>query len=287
MSIKFNNVFYSYLDNTPFKNEALKGVSPSIKDGSFTCIVGHTGCGKSTLIQHLNGLLIPTEGSVEINNFVLAKKSKSLKKIHDLRKEVGILFQFSENQLFEETIEEDVAFGPTNFGVKKEEAIKLAHECLKTVGIPESYYKKSPFEISGGEKRRVAIAGILAIKPKVLVLDEPTVGLDPKGTKEMLDLIVKLNKAGTTIVFVTHDINIVFEYATDVIVMDYGKVVLETTPAKLFVEDVEKYSLATPLIQKAVNLCIAKGLKIDPSKIRSVEDLAKEIARAKKWIQFH
>ena len=287
MSIKFNNVFYSYLDNTPFKNEALKGISPSIRDGSFTCIVGHTGCGKSTLIQHLNGLLIPTEGSVEINNFVLAKKSKSLKKIHDLRKEVGILFQFSENQLFEETIEEDVAFGPTNFGVKKEEAIKLAHECLKIVGIPESYYKKSPFEISGGEKRRVATAGILAIKPKVLVLDEPTVGLDPKGTKEMLDLIVKLNKAGTTIVFVTHDINIVFEYATDVIVMDYGKVVLETTPAKLFVEDVEKYSLATPLIQKAVNLCIAKGLKIDPSKIRSVEDLAKEIARAKKWIQFH
>lgn len=282
MPIKFNNVFYSYLENTPFKNEALKGISPSIKDGSFTCIVGHTGCGKSTLIQHLNGLLIPTQGSVEVNNFIIAKKSKSLKKVHDLRKEVGILFQFSENQLFEETIEEDVAFGPMNFGIKKDEAIKLAHECLATVGIPESYYKKSPFEISGGEKRRVAIAGILAIKPKVLVLDEPTVGLDPKGTKEMLNLLVKLNQAGTTIVFVTHDINIVFEYATDVIVMDYGKVVLETTPAKLFAEDVEQYALATPLIQKAVNLCLQKGLKIDTSKIRSVEDLAKEIARAKK-----
>lgn len=282
MSIKFNNVFYSYLENTPFINEALKGVSPTIKDGSFTCIVGHTGCGKSTLIQHLNGLLIPTEGSVEVNNFVIAKKSKSLKKIHDLRKEVGILFQFSENQLFEETIEDDVAFGPMNFGVKKEEAIKLAHECLKVVGIPESYFKKSPFEISGGEKRRVAIAGILAIKPRVLVLDEPTVGLDPKGTKEILSLLKTLNSQGITIVFVTHDINIVFEYATDVIVMDYGKVVLETTPDKLFVEDVEQYSLATPLIQKTVNLCLSKGLKIDPSKIRSVEDLAKEIARARK-----
>lgn len=287
MSIKFNNVFYSYLEKTPFKNEALKGVSPTIRDGSFTCIVGHTGCGKSTLIQHLNGLLIPTEGSVEVNNFVIAKKSKSLKKIHDLRKEVGILFQFSENQLFEETIEDDVAFGPMNFGVKKEEAIKLAHECLKVVGIPESYFKKSPFEISGGEKRRVAIAGILAIKPKVLVLDEPTVGLDPKGTKEILGLLKTLNSQGITIVFVTHDINIVFEYATDVIVMDYGKVVLETTPDKLFVEDVEQYSLATPLIQKTVNLCLSKGLKIDPSKIRSVEDLAKEIARARKWIKFH
>lgn len=287
MPISFNNVFYTYLENSPFKNEALKGVSLEIKDKSFTCVVGHTGCGKSTLIQQLNGLLIPTEGRVTVNDYVIEKKHKSLKKLHDLRKEVGIVFQFSEYQLFEETIEEDVAFGPMNFGIKKEEALKIAHECLKTVGIPVDFYKKSPFEISGGQKRRVAIAGILALQPKVLVLDEPTAGLDPVGTKEMLSLFKSLNEKGTTIIFVTHDINIVFEYATDVIVMNEGKVEIQTTPDKLFKEDVEKYSLETPLIQKTVNLLIEKGLKINPQNIRNVHDLVMEIARAKKWIQLH
>lgn len=282
MPISFDNVFYTYLENSPFKNEALKGVSLEIKDKSFTCVVGHTGCGKSTLIQQLNGLLIPTEGRVTVNDYVIEKKHKSLKKLHDLRKEVGIVFQFSEYQLFEETIEEDVAFGPMNFGVKKEEALKIAHECLKTVGIPENFYKKSPFEISGGQKRRVAIAGILALQPNVLVLDEPTAGLDPTGTKEMLSLFKSLNEKGTTIIFVTHDINIVFEYATDVIVMNEGKVVIQTTPDKLFKEDVEKYSLETPLIQKTVNKLIEKGLNINPSNIRNVHDLVMEIARAKK-----
>lgn len=282
MPISFDNVFYTYLENSPFKNEALKGVSLEIKDKSFTCVVGHTGCGKSTLIQQLNGLLIPTEGRVTVNDYVIEKKHKSLKKLHDLRKEVGIVFQFSEYQLFEETIEEDVAFGPMNFGVKKEEALKIAHECLKTVGIPEDFYKKSPFEISGGQKRRVAIAGILALQPKVLVLDEPTAGLDPVGTKEMLSLFKSLNEKGTTIIFVTHDINIVFEYATDVIVMNEGKVEIQTTPDKLFKEDVEKYSLETPLIQKTVNLFIEKGLNINPQNIRNVHDLVVEIARAKK-----
>lgn len=282
MSIKFNNVFYSYLEKTTLRHQALNDVSCAIKDGSFTCIVGQTGSGKSTLIQQLNGLLIPTSGSVEINDFLLKKKSKSLRKLQDLRKQVGVVFQFSEYQLFDETIEEDVAFGPINFGVKKEDALKIAHECLKTVGIPESYYTKSPFDISGGEKRRVAIAGILALQPKILVLDEPTAGLDPRGTREMLSLFKKLNDNGTTIVFVTHDINIVFEYATDVIVMNEGKVVLETTPDKLFQTNVEQYSLETPLIQKAVNICLQKGFKIDETKIRSVEDLAREIARAKK-----
>lgn len=282
MSIKFNNVFYTYLENSPFRNEALHGVSLDIKDGSFTCLVGHTGCGKSTLIQQLNGLLIPTSGRVNVNNFVIEKKHKSLKRIHELRKEVGIVFQFSEYQLFEETVEEDVAFGPMNFGVKKEDAIKIAHNCLKTVGIPEDCFKKSPFEISGGQKRRVAIAGILALEPKILVLDEPTAGLDPKGTKEMLNLFKSLNDKGVTIILVTHDINIVFEYASDVIVMDDGKVVLHTSPSNLFKEDVEKYSLETPLIQKTVNMCLEKGLKINPDKIKNAHDLALEIARLRK-----
>lgn len=281
MPINFNNVFYTYSEKSPFAHEALKGVSLSIKDGSFTCIVGHTGCGKSTLIQQLNGLLIPSSGSVDVHGFHIKKKSKSLKKLHDLRKEVGVVFQFSEYQLFEESIESDVAFGPMNFGVKKEEAIKIAHECLHTVGIPEEYYKKSPFEISGGEKRRVAIAGILALRPKTLVLDEPTAGLDPRGTKYILELFKKLNEQGTTIVFVTHDINIVYEYATDVIVMNQGKVEMQTTPEQLFKEDVEKYSLETPLIQKTVNLLISHGMKLDVTKIHSIEDLVKEIARIK------
>lgn len=286
MSINFKNVFYTYSEKTPFRHEALKDVSLSIKDGSFTCIVGHTGCGKSTLIQQLNGLLIPTSGCVDIGEFHIEKKHKSLKKLHDLRKMVGVVFQFSEYQLFEETIEDDVAFGPMNFGVKKEEAIKIAHECLKTVGIPESYFKKSPFEISGGEKRRVAIAGILALQPKILVLDEPTAGLDPAGTKYILELFKKLNEQGTTIVLVTHDINIVYEYATDVIVMNEGRVVMQTVPEKLFAEDVEKYSLETPLIQKAVNLCLDKGLKVDVKNVHSLEDLVKEIARLRKWQTF-
>ena len=281
MPINFKNVFYTYSDKTPFRHEALKGVTLSIKDGSFTCIVGQTGSGKSTLIQQINGLLIPSSGSVEINGFTVEHNRKALKKLHNLRKEVGVVFQFPEYQLFEETIEEDVAFGPMNFGVKKEEAIEIAHKCLKKVGISEEFYKKSPFEISGGEKRRIAIAGILALQPKVLVLDEPTAGLDPKGTKEILSLFKSLNLEGTTIVFVTHDINIVYEYASDVIVMHDGSVVFEGTPDLLFKEDVEKYSLETPLIQKVVNMCLEKGLKIDVSKIHNVDDLVKEIARVK------
>lgn len=282
MSIRFNDVFYTYQANSPFKSEALKGVSLDIKDGSFTCIVGHTGSGKSTLIQQLNGLLIPTSGSVEVNDFVVQKKSKSLRHLHALRKEVGIVFQFARYQLFEETIEQDVAFGPMNFGIKKEEALKIAHECLKTVGIDESLFKRSPFEVSGGQRRRVAIAGILALQPKILVLDEPTAGLDPRGAKEILQLFKELNDKGTTIILVTHDINIVYEYANDVVVMNEGKIELHCSPEQLFKEDVEKYSLETPLIQKTVNACLEKGLKIHPSKIRNIHDLALEIARAKK-----
>ena len=270
------------MPNSPFRSEALRGINLEIQEGSFTCIVGHTGSGKSTLVQQLNGLLIPTSGSVEVRGFTVQKKHKSLKNLHNLRKEVGIVFQFARYQLFEETVEADVAFGPLNFGVKREDAIKIAHECLKTVGIDESLFKRSPFEISGGQRRRVAIAGILALQPKILVLDEPTAGLDPRGAHEILQLFKSLNEKGTTIILVTHDVNVVFEYATDVVVMNEGKVELHCAPQTLFKENVEKYSLETPLIQKAVNTCIEKGLKIDPAKIRNVHDLAAEVARAKK-----
>lgn len=282
MPIRFNDVFYTYQANSPFKSEALKGVSLEIKEGSFTCVVGHTGSGKSTLVQQLNGLLIPTSGSVEVNGFIVEKKHKSLKNLHNLRKEVGIVFQFARYQLFEESIEQDVAFGPMNFGVKKEEALEIAHKCLKTVGIDESLFKRSPFEVSGGQRRRVAIAGILALEPKILVLDEPTAGLDPRGASEILKLFKSLNEKGATIILVTHDINIVYQYADDVIVMNEGKIELHCSPEELFKEDVEKYSLETPLIQKTVNALLEKGMKINPAKIRNVHDLALEIARLKK-----
>lgn len=282
MPISFKNVFYTYNPKTPFRNEALNDISLDIKDKSFTCIVGQTGCGKSTLIQQINGLLTPSSGEVCVDdNIISSDKKKSLKKFHDLRKHVGIVFQFSEYQLFDETIEEDVAFGPLNYGVSKDEALKIAHKCLETVGINESYYKKSPFELSGGEKRRVAIAGILALEPKILILDEPTAGIDPQGSRELLGLFRKLNEQGTTIILVTHDMNIVLEYATDVIVMKEGKIAIHTTPDKLFLEDEEKYSLETPLLSKFAKLIDSSGIKLDYSRIRNIDELIDEITKVR------
>lgn len=285
MPISFKNVFYTYNAKSPFKNEALNDVSLEIKDKSFTCIVGRTGCGKSTLIQQMNGLLTPTAGDVDVDGSIISSnKKKTIKKFHNLRKHIGLVFQFSEYQLFDETVEEDVAFGPSNYGIKKEEAIEVAHKCLKTVGIDSSYYKKSPFELSGGEKRRVAIAGILALEPKVLVLDEPTAGIDPQGSRELLELFKKLNENGTTIVLVTHDMNIVYEYATDVIVMSDGKIVTHCTPDELFLEETEKYSLETPILSKFAKMINDGGLKLDYSKIHNIDQLVEQISkvRAKK-----
>ena len=282
MSIEFRNVFYTYSPKTPFYQEALEDINLVIKPGSFTCLVGHTGCGKSTLIQHLNGLLVPTKGEVFVDEYInSAKNHKMRKKIHDLRRKVGLVFQFSENQLFEETVIEDIAFGPQNFGVKKEESLSIAAECLQKVGLDESFAKKSPFDLSGGEKRRVAIAGVLALKPDILVLDEPTAGLDPKGTKELLSLVKELNKQGTTIILVTHDIDLVYTYATDVIVMNEGKIVKHCSPSELFKEDVSKYSLEIPMIQKVVNLCEENGLKLDLDKIKDQISLVNEIVKAR------
>ena len=277
--IKFENVFYTYSANSPFAYEALNDVNLTINPGSFTCIVGKTGCGKSTLIQQLNGLLFPSKGKVIVDDFVISSKRKErTKKLQPLRKHVGIVFQFSEYQLFEESVEEDVAFGPMNFGFNKDEALKIAHEALAKVGIKEDYYKKSPFDLSGGEKRRVSIAGILALKPDILVLDEPTAGLDPLGAKEILSIFEQLNKNGTTIILVNHDMNIVFKYASDVVVMDDGKIIRVSKPQELFLEDVEKYSLETPLLAKVVHKLIDKGYKLDLSKIRDLDSLIKELS---------
>ena len=282
MQIKFLDVSYTYSPKTPYEFNALYNINLEIKEGSFTGLVGKTGCGKSTLIQHLNGLIIPSSGEVIVGEYILtSNKKRRTKKLKNLRKQVGVVFQFSENQLFEETILKDVMFGPLNFGVKVEEAKKKAEECLKQVGIPESYFEKSPFELSGGEKRRVAIAGILAMSPDVLVLDEPTAGLDPTGTKEIMDLFKRINEEGKTVIFVTHDMSLVLEYATDVIVMRDKEIVKEATPDALFTEDEAKYNLETPQIALLTKALMDKGLKLELSNIKDVTSLVDEIMKAR------
>ena len=234
MDIRFKQVGFAYQAGTPFEMRALHDVSFSIEDGSYVAIIGHTGSGKSTILQHLNALLKPTEGLVELGDKTIDSTTGN-KDLKPLRKKVGIVFQFPEAQLFEETVEKDIAFGPKNFGVSEEEALKIAAEVVKTVGLPEEVLKKSPFDLSGGQMRRVAIAGVLAMKPEVLVLDEPTAGLDPKGRLEMMEMFYKLNKGqNMTIVLVTHQMNDVSDYADHVIVIEAGNVVKEGSPKEVF-----------------------------------------------------
>ena len=234
MDIRFKQVGFAYQAGTPFEMRALHDISFSIKEGSYVAIIGHTGSGKSTILQHLNALLKPTEGIVELGDKTINSTTGN-KDLKPLRKKVGIVFQFPEAQLFEETVEKDIAFGPKNFGVSEEEALKIAAEVVKTVGLPEEVLKKSPFDLSGGQMRRVAIAGVLAMKPEVLVLDEPTAGLDPKGRLEMMEMFYKLNKEqNMTIVLVTHQMNDVSDYADHVIVIESGNVVKEGSPKEVF-----------------------------------------------------
>ena len=234
MDIRFKQVGFAYQAGTPFELRALHDISFSIEDGSYVAIIGHTGSGKSTILQHLNALLKPTEGIVELGDKTIDSTTGN-KDLKPLRKKVGIVFQFPEAQLFEETVEKDIAFGPKNFGVSEEEALKISAEVVKTVGLPEEVLKKSPFDLSGGQMRRVAIAGVLAMKPEVLVLDEPTAGLDPKGRLEMMEMFYKLNKEQhMTIVLVTHQMNDVSDYADHVIVIESGNVVKEGSPKEVF-----------------------------------------------------
>ena len=234
MDIRFKQVGFAYQAGTPFEMRALHDISFSIEEGSYVAIIGHTGSGKSTILQHLNALLKPTEGIVELGDKTIDSTTGN-KDLKPLRKKVGIVFQFPEAQLFEETVEKDIAFGPKNFGVSEEEALKIASEVVKTVGLPEDVLKKSPFDLSGGQMRRVAIAGVLAMKPDVLVLDEPTAGLDPKGRLEMMEMFYKLNKEqNMTIVLVTHQMNDVSDYADHVIVIESGNVVKEGSPKEVF-----------------------------------------------------
>ena len=234
MDIRFKQVGFAYQAGTPFEMRALHDISFSIEDGSYVAIIGHTGSGKSTILQHLNALLKPTEGVVELGEKTIDSTTGN-KDLKPLRKKVGIVFQFPEAQLFEETVEKDIAFGPKNFGVSEEEALKIAAEVVKIVGLPEDVLKKSPFDLSGGQMRRVAIAGVLAMKPEVLVLDEPTAGLDPKGRFEMMEMFYKLHKEqNLTIVLVTHQMNDVSNYANHVVVIEAGSVVKEGSPKEVF-----------------------------------------------------
>ena len=282
MPIKVNNASFIYLRNTPNEVKALDNVSFEIKDGSITTLIGHTGSGKSTLIQMFNALELPVEGTIEVDDFVITPDKRKNKRIKELRRHIASIFQFPEYQLFEETVEKDVAFGLKNYGVKEDEAIEKAHQALAMVGLDESFYKRSPFELSGGEKRRVAIAGILVLEPDILVLDEPTAGLDPNGTKIILNLIKDLNKKGKTIILVTHDMNVVLALATDVIVLKEGKIVFQGDPYQLFALSSDDLSLDIPPLYAFAHALIYKGINIDITSIKNVDDLLDEIQKVKK-----
>ena len=249
MGIALENVSFTYQEGTPLASTALSDVSLTIEDGSYTALIGHTGSGKSTILQLLNGLLVPSQGSVQVFDTLITSTSKN-KDIRQIRKQVGLVFQFAENQIFEETVLKDVAFGPQNFGVSEEDAEKIAREKLALVGIDESLFDRSPFELSGGQMRRVAIAGILAMEPAILVLDEPTAGLDPLGRKELMNLFKKLHQSGMTIVLVTHLMDDVAEYANQVYVMEKGRLVKGGKPSDVFQDVVfmEEVQLGVPKI---------------------------------------
>ncbi|PWU67443.1 energy-coupling factor ABC transporter ATP-binding protein [Gracilibacillus dipsosauri] len=233
MDILFKNVNYTYQANTPFAFKALKNISFTIPSGKYMAIIGHTGSGKSTLLQHINGLLLPTEGTVKVGDYLLEKGRKS--DLKGLRQKVGIVFQYPEHQLFEETVEKDISFGPKNFGVAETEIKARVRKAITDVGLTEEILAKSPFELSGGQMRRVAIAGVLAVEPEILVLDEPTAGLDPKGQKEIMELFYHLHKQkNRTTILVTHHMDDAFTYADQILILKEGAKLMEGTPDQIF-----------------------------------------------------
>lgn len=264
MGITLQQVSYTYQSGTPFEGHALFDLDLEITDGTYTAIIGHTGSGKSTILQLLNGLNVPTKGSVVIDDTVITATSVN-KEIKQVRKKVGLVFQFPESQVFDETVLKDVAFGPQNFGVSQEEAEQLAREKLQLVGISEELFERSPFELSGGQMRRVAIAGILAMEPDILVLDEPTAGLDPAGRKELMEIFKSLHKAGMTIVLVTHVMDDVANFADYLYVMEKGKLVRSGRPTDIFqeVEFLESIQLGVPKITKFARGLLDRGLSFE------------------------
>lgn len=283
MAIKFEKMSHTYSENTPLAYKALVNVDLELADGKMSAIIGATGSGKSTLIQHLNALLLPTSGQLTVNDWKIVANEKP-KNLKALRKQVGLVFQFPEYQLFEETVEKDIAFGPMNFGKSLEEASAIARTCLRLVGLDESYLSRSPLELSGGQKRRVAIAGILAIEPDILVLDEPTAGLDPKGARELMALFVALNKEyNKTIILVTHDLEQVVNYCDEVVVIADGKILNKHKMEDLFSDDqlLNDYQIDPPPIIKFQQDLMKKGIKL-PARYFRLKDLALAISKGVK-----
>ena len=281
MSIKFENVSFTYQLNSPFACAAVKNINLEINDNEFVSIIGHTGSGKSTLAQLMNSLLRPDEGVITVGDFVVDSKQKKTKGLKDLKKYAGMVFQFPEYQLFEETVLKDVAFGPKNFGDSDEVANEKAKKALELVGIDSSLYEKSPFELSGGQKRRVAMAGIIALEPKILILDEPTAGLDPKGEKEVMELFKKIHQNGTTIIMISHNMDNVLEYSSRAVVMSNGNIVFDGKPVELFKLDnlTETYNIASPKVFAFAQDLIKAGYKLNLENIHNISTLVNEIRR--------
>ena len=286
MQISLKNVSYTYNYKTPYAREVLKDIDLNVEEGSYTVIIGKTGSGKSTLIEHINGLLLPTHGEVLVNNVLMtnpkSKKEKRelAKKLKVLRQDVAVLFQFSEQQLFETSVLKDIIFAPLNYGISEERAISKAKELIKLVGLDESYLDKSPFELSGGEMRKVALCGVLALEPKVLILDEPTVALDYKSREEIMIMVKKLkDELNMTIVLISHNMNYVLEYADKVFVLKNGKINFEGTVEELFADEnlLKENSLEQPELLKFYNKLQENNIKPDifPRKYEDLIDSLK------------
>ena len=276
MAIKLEHVNYIYGADTELAVAALKDVNLEIKDGEFIGLIGHTGSGKSTLVQHLNGLLRASDGAIYYNEKNIYDKDYKMK---DLRSKVGLVFQYPEHQLFEVDVFSDVCFGPKNLGLSKAEVEERAKEALTLVGLGKEYYTQSPFDLSGGQKRRVAIAGVLAMKPEVLVLDEPTAGLDPQGRDEILGQISELRrKTGITIVLVSHSMEDVANYVDRIIVMNRGAVMFDNTPAEVFrhVEELEQIGLAAPQVTYIMKALKEAGLPVNTD-VTTINEAARSI----------
>ena len=279
MSIALEHVNYVYSPGTAYEKQALKDVSFEIEQGQFVGIIGHTGSGKSTLIQHLNGLVKATSGRILYEGQNIYDEGYDMRK---LRSQVGLVFQYPEYQLFEADVLSDVCFGPKNQGISPEECEARAKEALEMVGFPEKYYRQSPFELSGGQKRRAAIAGILAMRPKVLVLDEPTAGLDPKGRDEILDQVEYLHKeTGMTVILVSHSMEDIARYVERIIVMNHGEKMLDGSPREVFshYKELEKVGLAAPQVTYVMHDLKERGFDVSPD-ATTIEEAADEIMKS-------
>ncbi|WP_138204890.1 energy-coupling factor transporter ATPase [Haloimpatiens lingqiaonensis] len=279
MSIKIENLIHTYMPNTPFEKKALDDVSLEINDGEFVALIGHTGSGKSTLVQHINGLLKPTSGKIIVDNVDITSKEVKLSLV---RRKVGLVFQYPEYQLFEETVEKDIAFGPKNLKLDEKEVETRVKRAMKMVGLDyETYRNKSPFELSGGQKRRVAIAGVVAMEPKVLILDEPTAGLDPRGREEILGQIIALHKEyKMTIILVSHSMEDVAKVAERIIVMHKGKNILDGKPNEVFkhVDILEEVGLAAPQITYLMLKLREAGMNVS-EEVFTIEQAKREILK--------